>query len=119
MHKKIIILLCTAFLLAGGSSIVFRSGGAGCAEAGIAYSGKGIDVMVDDSSMWHSGNYYGCAVYMGNEYKNDWGSPLIYKFETGKGYRYWVSGDTSDYYNGSARNDTIVFKILRYMEDRV
>ena len=119
MYKKIIILLGVVLLLGTGSSIIFRTDLVGSAEAGIAYSGKGIDVMVDDSSMWHSGNYYGCAVYMGNEYKNDWGSSLIYNFETGKGYRYWVSGDTSDYYNGSARNDTIVFKILRYMEDRV
>lgn len=119
MCKKIMILLCAILLLVGGSSVAFRSGGAGCAEAGIAYSGKGIDVMVDDSSMWHSGDYYGCAVYMGNEYTGDWGPVLTYKFETGKGYRFWVSGDTNDYHNRAARNDTLVFKILRYMEDRV
>ena len=54
MYKKIIILLGVVLLLGTGSSIIFRTDLVGSAEAGIAYSGKGIDVMVDDSSM-HSG----------------------------------------------------------------
>ena len=119
MYKKIIMMMGVFFLLAGGSSFVFPMDISGRAEAGIAYSGKGLDVMVDDSSMWHSGNYYGCAVYMGNEYTGDWGTALIYKFETGKGYRYWVSGDTEDYHNRSAWNDTLAFHILRYMEKNI